>query len=535
MRKILHFLQLAVIRASNSYKFIAAFLLGILASWLIKDSLTLFLFPGKSFGGRNFCFQSGILIIYILIAYLFFWLLAVIVCSLFPKAALQLRQTLDSCQKSVKENYKKRIYLALLILGLGIGGIFFVNNVLTSIDTHARMFRTINPVPAAAYPVGIDFRVGLYESADVILFGAHYPGFNSEIIYPSFYPPLVSLVGLPFLLLDENSAYLVQIGLLFFGNIASLLIVAWMAKKYLLSDLGLEGTTAGQIALFISFAVLFYTLSSYPFMFSIERGNFDIIALLFSLAAILFLFKFPQKIWLQVIFLSIAAHLKIYPGILFVVLFLKHGKKLIIPAILVNVIFLFILGVQNALGFLQVVFNNTVVGWPDGWVGNHSAKTFAVIIAANFNQTLPSTYEFLAGVFTLIPIILWCVAMVLFFKQKYSERNALYFVMVSIPLMDIIPAISFDYKLVILSSASVLLVALLIRNIIKKFNLMDFLQLAAVMVILLFIGRSYVFFDLSQSIISDKYLWSLSLEVLMVINILKNYHSDKKIEASVKT
>ena len=102
--------------------------------------------------------------------------------------------------------------------------------------------------------------------------------------------------------------------------------------------------------------------------------------------------------------------------------------------------------------------------------------------------------------------------------------------MVSIPLMDVIPSVSFDYKSVILSAAVVLLVALLIRNIIKKSSLVDFIQIGMVIVILLFLGRSYVFFSPSQSIISDKYCWSLSLEALMVFNILRNYYADKKIQ-----
>ncbi len=534
MHKLLKIIKSALITAWTPFITYTAFFLSLFTSWLMKDGLTRSIFSGKSYGGRNIWIQIGILGAFILTFFLFFLLLVVIFCLFFPKIALQLRQKLDSWPRLVKEDYKIRIYLVLLILSLGIGGIFFVNNVLTSIDTHAWMYRTINPVAAAAYPVGIDFREGLFRQPRMILFGDQNSGFNSEKPYISNYPPLVHLLSFPFLLMDENSAYLVQIGLLFLSNIISLLLVAYMAKDHLFSDLGLEGINAGSLTLFIFFAILFYTLSSYPFMFSIERGNYDIFAMVFALAAVFCLLKFPRNIWLPVILLSIATHLKIYPGILFVLLFLKHGKKIIFPTILVNIVFLFILGAQNALGFLQVVFKNTVLGRPDGWVGNHSAKTFAAIIATNFNLTTPSSFEFLSGAFTLIPIILWCVVVILLFRLKYSERNALYLLMASIPLMDIIPPISFDYKLVILSSASVLLVALLIRNIIKKFNLMDFLQLAAVMVILFFIGRSYVFFDPSQYAISNKYIWSLSLEVLMVFNILKDYYSDNKIEAGVK-
>jgi hypothetical protein len=528
MHKLLENIKSALITAWTPFVTYTAFFLSLLISWLMKDGLTRSLFLGKSFGGRNVWIQLGILSIYTLVLFLFFLFLVIMLFLWFPNTAHQLRHKLDSLPGLVKENNKIRVYLVLLILGVGIGCIFFVNNVLTSIDTHNWMYRAQDTVPAAI-PAGIDFREGLFRQSRMLLFGDQNSGFNSEKPYISNYPPLVHLLSFPFLLMDENSAYLVQIGLLFLSNIICLLLVAYMVKDHLFSDLGLEGMITGSLTLFIFFAILFYTLSSYPFMFSIERGNYDIFAMVFALAAVFCLLKFPRNIWLPVILLSIATHLKIYPGILFVLLFYKHGKKMIFPTLLVNVVFLFILGIQNAQGFLQVVFRNTVMGRPDGWVGNHSAKTFAAIIATNFNLTTSSSFDFLSGVFTLIPIILWCVVAILLFRQKYSERNALYLLMVSIPLMDVIPAISFDYKLVILSSAVVLLVALLIRNNIKKFNLMDFLQLASVMVILLLIGRSYVFFDLSQSIISDKYLWILFLEVLMVINILKNYYANRKI------
>ncbi len=532
MHKLSQFFKSVLATAWTPYKTFTAFLFSLFTSWLIKDGLTPMLFSGKSFGGRNIGIQLGIFAAYLLILFFFFLLLVAILCLLFPKTALQLRYKLDSWRQLVKEDNKTHVYLVLLILSIGIGGIYFFNNVLTSIDTQDRMYRTRGTVPAI-YPVGIDFREGLYREPKSILFGAQTAGSVNEKTYLSFYPPLVNVLSVPFLSLDENTAYLVQIELLFLGNIVSLLIVTWMARESLFSDLDLEGINANFLALFIFFAILFYTLSSYPFMFSIERGNFDIYTMVFALAAVFCLLRFPRNIWLPVILLSIATHLKVYPGILFVLLFYKHRKKMIIPTILVNLVFLFILGAQNALGFLQVLFTNAS-GMGLGWIGNHSASAFAVVIADKFNITLTSTLTALSRVFLLIPIILWCLAAMTLFRQKYSERNALLWLMVSIPVMDMIPSLSFDYKSVILSSATMILIALLIRNIIKKYNLVDFIQLGAVLVILLFIGRSYVFFDPSESIITDKYLWSLSLEALMVFNILRNYTPDKKVESLVR-
>ena len=82
----------------------------------------------------------------------------------------------------------------------------------------------------------------------------------------------------------------------------------------------------------ISGLVLFMDIGSYGFLFSIERGNYDIYAILFSVIAISLLISKPKTIWAQIIFLSIATHLKIYPAILFFPLFLQHKWKVIFPA-----------------------------------------------------------------------------------------------------------------------------------------------------------------------------------------------------------
>ncbi len=539
MRKLLQIFKSVFTTAWTPYKTFIAFILSFLTTLFVKDAITPLLFFGKNYGGRGIWIQLGILGAYILILFLIFLLSISILCLLFPKIAIQLRQKLDLWRKMIKADNKARIYLVLLILGFGFGGIYFVNNVLPSIDTMAWKYSAPQTVPAA-YPAGIDFRVCLYRTANIKFFGTQAPESVVATTYTSCFPPLVDFLSMPFLLLDENSAYSVQIGLLFLGNIISLLIVAYLAKEYLFSDFGFEGINTALLAVFIFFAMLFYTFSSYPFMFSIERGNFDIYTMVFALAAVLCLFKFPRNVWLPVILLSIATHLKIYPAILFVLLFYKHGKKMILPTLLVNIVFLFILGIQNGLGFLKSLFllTSSVSNGSDYWVANHSATTFAKIIADKTNLTMPSYFNVLSNslsrVFILVPIILWCLAAITLFRQKYSERNALLWLMVSIPVMDMIPSTSFDYKSVILSSAVFFLLALLTRNIVKKRSLVDFIQLGAVLVILLFLGRSYVFFDPSQSIISDKYLWSLSLEALMVFNILKNYYSERKIKGLVK-
>ena len=414
---------------------------------------------------------------------------------------------------------KSRVYLSLVILVIGIGGIYIINNTLPLIDTQTWVYR--NPVIIPAYsPVGGDFREGLYKSAEILFFGAHYSGGLIDRLYPSIYPPLVNYLGLPFILFNENTAYLIFIGLLVLINILSLLLAVFMTRRYWFVDLGIGEVFEVLISFFIFFTLLFFTLSSYPFLFSIERGNYDIIAIFFAFLSVFWLLKHPNHIWVHVILLSIATHLKIYPAILFTVLFYKHRSKVIVPAVLVNLVFLFLLGSQNAWGFFQGITYTAGTDHVLTWVGNHSAISFARLILNNFQTVQPYSLFLFWGIFSLIPIIFWLVAAKNIFFQKYSECNALLMVMVSIPLMNIIPSISHDYKLVILNPAIIFLIALIIRKIIINSNLADFIQLELVMIILLFIGRSYYLFSPSLLFFGNKYLWTLGLELIMVINII---------------
>jgi len=65
----------------------------------------------------------------------------------------------------------------------------------------------------------------------------------------------------------------------------------------------------------------FSHFGSYPFIFSIERGNCDAYPQLFSVIALWLMVKRPRWLWLPVILITMAVHIKIYPAILYGLLF----------------------------------------------------------------------------------------------------------------------------------------------------------------------------------------------------------------------
>jgi hypothetical protein len=110
--------------------------------------------------------------------------------------------------------------------------------------------------------------------------------------------------------------------------------------------------------------------------------------------------------------------------------------------------------------------------------------------------------------------------------------------MVTIPLMNLIPTVSMDYKLVILSPAALLLFAVIIKKVLQRHNWLDYLQLVLLLIILLLIGRPYemnptatdYLKESASYFVNNKYLWILALEGLMIINIFRMDTTDIRVK-----
>jgi len=352
------------------WNLVLSFLVGIYAGFQIREVITQTIFLGKSFAARSPFVQFGLTLIYILLISVAVFL----IFESFRKYFCKFRDYLES-------NIYHRVYAVLILIGIGFGLIFFYNNIFPMIDTDDWLFSNFRSFYLMDV-VGLDFRTGIYRPPHMVL--------NHENIYVpmrSNYPPFTILFFMPLQILDENSAYLFAVFLYLIANIFSLYLIAVLVSEVLFKRLSIQKPVIYMMGISTLFVMIWYALSSYPFLFTIERGNYDSIAFLFAVLFVYFSIKKPQSIWLQVILLSIATHLKMYPAVLFVILLINHGRKIILPTILVNIILLLSLGYNNALLFIGVIIRYSLA--PVTWVGNHSGFSYADFLY----QTYPGLFQ----------------------------------------------------------------------------------------------------------------------------------------------
>lgn len=410
---------------------------------------------------------------------------------------------------------EKLLYSALVFLGLCFLAIYFINDVLPSLDTTLGVFH----VPAwfeVEIPLGKDFRDGLFRFAQLLLDQRYI--YSQQGANGNNYPPLMIVLALPYLLLGESAATLLNACLLFIANILCLSVAAVLARDYSLGQSGQPTRHANTIVLGLWLLVAFNLLSGYPFVFSLERGNIDIFAMLFATAAMWVLLRHPARIWWQVLLLSIAVHMKVYPIFLFAVLHLVNRSRIVLPAIVLNVALLLVAGPANALGFLgNVLYRSSHASLG---VMNNSGFAFAVTLAQSFSPGA-SAAAATAILFTLIPLAIWAAAWFALVKIPNRQRAALSAFMITIPLMEVFPSVSFDYKLVILSTGILILLSKILMRMVDHQEFADLGQLLVLSLVALWIGRSYLLTPASLTLIQSKYPCVILLEVLMLLNIIQ--------------
>jgi len=428
---------------------------------------------------------------------------------------------------------QSRLVVFLFLLVIGFLTIHIMNNVVANIDPDTWAYQSKRVFPTYP-PAGNDFRVGYYWPAQYLL-ETNFTAIGPDGTYPSNYPPLVALSSLPYLLFNITNAYAVHVVVLILANLACLFMAVMLVKRFLLENIGISSFSANIISLVLFFVTAIYLFSSYFFAYSMERGNTDILALFYSMLAVCVLVKRPNNIWLQVILLSVAVHFKIYPAALFALLLFKHGKKLILPALVVNLAFLFCLGPKMALSFFRSMSSGGQgVGLGNAWsnVANHASYSFTIGIDKSGGEYLTGTFFIVWAITILIPLLIWGITSIAIVLKKYSNFNAVLFFMISVPLMNLLPTVSMDYKLVILAAVALILMGLILRQFLTKFSWFDVIQMILLMGVLLMMSRSYAYIDESMVFIRNKYVWVLLLEVFMAVNVFRAI--DLKKDALVK-
>lgn len=471
---------------------------GIINCFLHKI-LTPLLFGGRSFSGRSEIFQ--------VLIYLTNWLFLAVALFIIMYALQNLFHIPLRFDPIINFSSNHRLFLVVLLIGGAISLIFFFNNVFGFLYFTSWKMIFNDPFPLVN-PVGIDMRTGIYADPKMILEGQNiYEEMHSN------YPPFSNIFFLPLQLLNENAAYVVMVFVLLFSNIATLVLTIILVRDFILTKMNIDQIKVNFLSLFLFFSILFYTLSSYGFIFSIERGNYDSIAFLFAMLSIYFLLKKPDSIWLQVIMLGIATHLKIYPAALYFVLLVKHGKKIIFPTILVNLILLASLGFRNAYLFIDVLIHYTLT--PMTWIGNHSGYSFASILY-DANPELAASLPSLRWILSFIPIIIWLITSGIAIKYLKDKIRILYLTMVAAPLMCLLPTVSHDYKLIILSAPLIIFIAVLVYKLLVSSKLWDYAHLIIVLLCAWLIGRSYTLYPNKSLFINNKYSIILVFAILMI-------------------
>ncbi len=351
-------------------------------------------------------------------------------------------------------------------------------------------------------PSGNDFRNGLYRPAETLLHGQ-----NPYTV--TWFPPFTLLLAMPFQLLDENRAYLAQVGVLIVMNIATLGIALRVSRRAFAPNAGSDKAVACLLAFPLFCVMALWQETSYGFLFSIERGNFDIYTAFAAVIGVWLMMARPRWIWLQVLCFSIAAHLKIYPAILFVLVIWKHGWKSLVPLAVVNLALLMSLGPANVAPFLGNV--RGAVEYPKVFYGNHSAAVFAIMV--NAARAARGLSPVPAPVFYALSTAAWAVGCLYLLKRGYSDAGATWLFALSVPMMNVIPPSSNDYKLVLLGAPLAVALFFVVQEFALTGRWIRLLQTLVLGALAAFLAVSYVHLPID---LGTRYPLILTLQYVLV-------------------
>lgn len=278
-----------------------------------------------------------------------------------------------------------------------------------------------------------------------------------ELAY-HFYPPLYHLVFSPIILFGPEQKYAVMTGLTL-ASFGLLFLFPWR-------------TRTNNHAIFIFF---FLTgLVSYGMQFELERGQFNVLALLLAFGSIWLFHKLPSFRYLAYVLLTIAAHIKVYPGI-FILMFFSHWQNwkenlktaLVLGAL--NIAASLALGYKVLEQFVKSLLaetSNPLWVLPDKQPINHSVNAFLDKLAKNNDNEISQPLAEWVGSsaswleFVLLAIILAC-AIIILWHTLQNRPNLLHAdaLMLLILLGMLLPSVSIDYKLVLLSPGLALVLA----------------------------------------------------------------------------
>jgi hypothetical protein len=350
-----------------------------------------------------------------------------------------------------------------------------------------------------ARPIGVDFRDGLYDPART--FSTVHSG----------WPPLTLLLGRPFTMVGFSTGYAIQVCILVALAVAAAVLSAGLATRAACppeTSVQARKVDARLLALVMGF----WLITSYGFMYEIDRGNIDLYALVFSLLAVWLTIRSSRSAWPPAAVLAVAIGLKLYPAILLVVLFWRYRWRALLPAVVTTLAVLLVAGPAN-LRHSLVTLNSIQAGVHAEWWGQDSATAMAHVLR-DHTSWAPSWiwYPLL-----IVPLGAWAVTMVALFRRGWSDRGAVLAAAACVPPMAIVPAVSNDYKLV-LCVFPLAVLAVVVATMRREPGAAWVVLFGALAFTMIFLARSTIL--VAPSLQASKYTLLVVLQVLLVAVVL---------------
>jgi hypothetical protein len=229
----------------------------------------------------------------------------------------------------------------------------------------------------------------------------------------SGYPPLVGVTIIPFTFLPEHAGY---IAFTFLSAVLLFLIVFLCLRENHLFDTAQEGLFIALLC-----AGLFY--HTYPFLFLIERGQFDILPAFCAAAGLFALSRNFKKT--AIVLLVMAMQYKIYPLVLACILIVRYGWTVIVPLAALNIVLIFGRGLVVGVGCLDWLLHRGGVN-PMNWPGNHCLVSFAheMVRLGNLSTEQEPVFakvSILATIAVFMLVFFWVVSQLMSLVMGYSH------------------------------------------------------------------------------------------------------------------
>jgi hypothetical protein len=349
-------------------------------------------------------------------------------------------------------------------------------------------------------PWGTDFRYGLYDPAQAFS------------VARSGWPPMTLIVGWPFTLLQRSSAYAVEVGLIAAAAVGSAILSALLAVRAVeTGPAPVKATRRGSVdAQGLAVVLGVWLITSYGFMYELQRGNVNLFALFLSLLAVWLMLRMPRSPWWPAAVLAVAIGLKLYPAILLALLFWRYRLRAVVPVVVTNAVLLLIAGPANTGRFLTWL-TKTAPGPRIATFGEMGASGTAAI------QRVTTTWapSWIAAPLFAVPVALWLATAIVVMRRGWSSRRAVVLAAASVPPMAVLPTLSNDYKLVLFVFPLAVLGACLARSGAVRGRLWWCLGFGALLWLFVFMGRSSV--CRPWALLGSKYSLAVLVQVMLLV------------------